>query len=344
MPNKPFAKLAQMRKCIDTPRPAQAVYDECISIAGWIFAEAREPSACRVRGWLEGAPIGETRLLFARGDVSEFLSLPRDFPVAFRFLTRALQSNEASREATIEVTASWDGDAAEYSIGKVSVRLLSGGLEKRCFGKVVFPMQSLVLHRENIYGSGPPVLEPGTEILRLILDYLSAGSSVLDVGCGAGAYASGLVAAGHQWIGLELNPHCLQLLQERGLPFRRITPSAQAFPCGNEEFDEVICIEVLELIEDPKSFLQELSRVVRKRTLFSVPNIEVIPYFKDWEAVPWHLLEGDHKNFFTRTSLRELLAPHFSRVEVFSYIEHPLRTRDGIALHAHLCAVADKAV
>ena len=205
-------------------------------------------------------------------------------------------------------------------------------------------MQSLVLHRENIYGSGPPVLEPGTEMLRLILDYLSAGSSVLDVGCGAGAYASGLVAAGHQWTGLELNPHCLQLLQERRLPFRRITPSAQAFPCGNEEFDEVICIEVLEHIEDPKSFLQEVSRVVRKRTLFSVPNIEVIPYFKDWEAVPWHLLEGDHKNFFTRASLRELLAPHFSRVEVFSYIEHPLRTRDGIALHAHLCAVADKAV
>ena len=149
MPNESFAKLAQTRKCIDTPQPAQPVYDECISIAGWIFAEAREPSACRVRGWLEGAPIGETRLLFARADVSDFLSLPRDFPVAFRFLTRAVQPNEASREATIEVTASWDGDAVEYSIGKVSVRLVSGGLEKRCFGKVVSPMQSLVLHREK---------------------------------------------------------------------------------------------------------------------------------------------------------------------------------------------------
>ena len=37
MPNESFAKLAQMRKCIDTPQPAQAVYDECISIAGWIL-------------------------------------------------------------------------------------------------------------------------------------------------------------------------------------------------------------------------------------------------------------------------------------------------------------------
>ena len=337
-------ELAQMHKCIDAPRPDQTVYDECISIAGWIFAEGRDPAGCRVRAWLEGAPIGETRLLFARPDVSDFLSLPHDVPTAFRFLARAAGCNEASRDATIELTASWDGDAAEYLIGKVSVHIVPAFLQKRHFGEVVFPEQSRLLHRENIYGSGPPVLEPGVQMLRLILDYLSPGSSVIDVGCGAGAYGPALIGAGHQWTGLELNPHCLQLLQERGLPFRRITPSAQAFPCGNEEFDEVICIEVLEHIEDPKSFLQEVSRVVRKRTLFSVPNIEVIPYFKDWEAVPWHLLEGDHKNFFTRASLRELLAPHFSRVEVFSYIEHPLRTRDGIALHAHLCAVADKAV
>ena len=185
MPNESFAKLAQMRKCIDTPRPAQAVYDECISISGWIFAEAREPSACRVRAWLEGIPIVETRLLFARADVSDFLSLPRDFPMAFRFLTRAVQPNGVSREATIEVTAlgwrcrrifNWEG-------------ICPSGVcwpQETAFREVVFPMQSLVLHRENIYGSGSPVLEPGPEMLRLILDYLSAGSSVLDLGCGAG--------------------------------------------------------------------------------------------------------------------------------------------------------------
>ena len=90
-----FKKLAQMHKCIDAPRPAQAVYDECISIAGWIFTEGRDPVGCRVRAWLEGAPIGETRLLFARPDVSDFMSLPHDVPTAFRFLARAAGRNEA---------------------------------------------------------------------------------------------------------------------------------------------------------------------------------------------------------------------------------------------------------
>jgi 2-polyprenyl-3-methyl-5-hydroxy-6-metoxy-1,4-benzoquinol methylase len=164
------------------------------------------------------------------------------------------------------------------------------------------------------------------------------------VGCGAGACGPALIAAGHRWTGLEVNPDCLQLLEQSGLPFRHATRRTERFPCTDEEFDEAICIEVLEHIEHPKPFLKEVSRIIRKRALFSVPNIEVIPYFKDWETVPWYMLEGDYKNFFTHTSLHELLARHFLRVEVFSYGEHPLRTRDGIALHAHLCAVAEQAV
>jgi SAM-dependent methyltransferase len=341
-PIKRFDKLPQMHKCIDAPRPDQPVYRECISIAGWIFAEGRVPSTCRVRAWLEGALIGETRLLFVRPDVCDFLSLPHNVPTAFRFLASAAGCNEAMRNASIEVTASWKGDAAEYLIGEVCVHLVPAFLQKRHFGEVVFPAQKKVLHREHIYGSGPPVLEPAAEVLHLLADYLLPRSSVLDVGCGAGAYGPALIAAGHQWTGLEVNPDCLQLLEQRGLPFRRAAPEAERFPCADEEFDQAICIEVLEHIEYPESFLEEISRVVRHRALFSVPNIEIIPYLKDWEAVPWHMLEGDHKNFFTRTSLRELLARHFSPVEVFSYIEHPLQTRDEIPLHVHLCAVADK--
>jgi 2-polyprenyl-3-methyl-5-hydroxy-6-metoxy-1,4-benzoquinol methylase len=336
-----FEKLAQMHRCIDLPRPDQTVYDECISIAGWLFAGTHDPSTCRVRAWLDGIPIGETRVLFARPDVSDFLSVPRETPAGFRFLARTARQQDVPRDATIQLTASWSGDAAEYQLGRVSLRLVPASLQNRPHGEVVYPAQSTLLHRENIYGSGPPIPEPGAEMLRLIVDYLSPGSSIVDVGCGAGACGPPLMARGHAWTGLEVNPHCWELLEQRGLPFRKIDWETQRFPCADQEFDEAICIEVLEHIEQPEPFLEEISRIVRKRALFSVPNIEVIPYFKDWDAVPWHMLEGDHKNFFTRTNLRELLARHFSRVEVFSYGEHPIRTRDGIPLHIHLWAIAD---
>jgi ubiquinone/menaquinone biosynthesis C-methylase UbiE len=115
-------------------------------------------------------------------------------------------------------------------------------------------------------------------------------------------------------------------------------------PCADQEFNHAICIEVLEHIKDPCSFLSEIARVIRERAMFSVPNLEVLPFLKDWEVVPWHLLEADHTNFFTRASLRTLLGQYFSRVEVFSYSEHPLQTRDGVALHLHLFAIADEPI
>jgi DNA modification methylase len=121
----------------------------------------------------------------------------------------------------------------EYLIGKVSLHLVPAFLQKRHFGKVVFPVQKRVLHRENIYGFGPPVLEPAAEMLRFIFDYLSPRSSVFDVGCGAGAYGPALITAGHQWTGLEINPDCLQLLEQRGLPSRRTALKTERVPlCG----------------------------------------------------------------------------------------------------------------
>ena len=178
-------------------------------------------------------------------------------------------------------------------------------------------------------------------MLRLVQEYLPASASVVDVGCGAGAYGPALIDAGHQWLGLEIDLACLEILSRRNLPHRAVQSDA-AFPCRDEEFDHAICIEVLEHIEEADAFLREIVRSIRGRSLFSVPNIEVLPYFSDWQVVPWHLLEADHKNFFTRTNLHGLLARHFQRVEVFSYAEHPLRTPEGVALHAHLFAVAEK--
>jgi 2-polyprenyl-3-methyl-5-hydroxy-6-metoxy-1,4-benzoquinol methylase len=113
-------------------------------------------------------------------------------------------------------------------------------------------------------------------------------------------------------------------------------------PCADGEWDCATCIEVLEHVKKPEVFVSEIARVTRGRVLFSVPNMEVLPYLHGWGVVPWHLLEGDHKNFFTRASLRTLLRKYFRHVEIFSYGEHPLRTREDIPVHVHLFAVADK--
>jgi SAM-dependent methyltransferase len=326
-------KSFEEQNAIDSPRPNECVYDQCISIAGSIQADESGPAFGCIRAYIDNVCIGETHIFTPENT--------RGHGVEYRILGRLPEPIAAPRPAVISIALSRDDENAAEKLGEVPVQLLPARLPERHYGEVVPPDQAKMLHRDNIYGSGPPVEQPSPEALGLVLSYLPPGSSIVDVGCGAGAYGAGLVNAGHKWLGLEVNDHCLELLARRGLPFRKLKGARERFPCADREFDHAICIEVLEHIDEPDIFLKEIARVIRGRALFSVPNLEVLPYFRDWEVVPWHLLEAGHKNFFTRASLRELLSKYFGRVEVFSYGQHPLRTRGGIALHVHLFAAAE---
>lgn len=254
---------------------------------------------------------------------------------------RVLPSTAEPRDATLRVVAGI-ADPGHDTVAEQTIRLVPAQLRERPYGDVVSPENETLLHRENIYGSGPPIEEAGVEVSDLLSAYLPTGASVVDVGCGAGAYGPPLIAGGHDWLGLEANAHCCEILTRRGLPFRKVGLDTARLPCNDAEFDSAICIEVLEHTKDPETFAAEIARIVRGRALFSVPNMELLPYLHDWRVVPWHLLEGDHKNFFTRASLQALLGRFFRHLEIFPYGEHPLRTREGVPLFVHLLAVADK--
>jgi SAM-dependent methyltransferase len=316
---------------IESPAPGQNVYDESIFVSGSVDLGNRDPVSCVARVWIDDCPVAETRLLFPRSD-GRF---------GFRMLGRISTSAIEPSDATLRIVVGIDDPGSEF-VAEQTIRVIPASLRDRPYGDVVSPGNTTLLHRENIYGSGPPIEEPGVEVSDLLRAYLPAGASIVDVGCGAGAYGPPSIAAGHEWLGLEANAHCCEILTRRQLPFRKVNSESGRLPATDSEFDCAICIEVVEHTKDPETFVAEIARITRRRALFSVPNMELLPYLYDWRVVPWHLLEGDHKNFFTRASLGALLSRHFSGVEIFPYGEHPLRTRDGVALFVHLFAVANK--
>jgi 2-polyprenyl-3-methyl-5-hydroxy-6-metoxy-1,4-benzoquinol methylase len=319
---------------IESPAAGQNVYDEAVFITGWIKNADSNLAPWVVRACVDDRSFAETRLVFPTGDPARR---------GFRMLFRIPPGISGPHEIEVRVVAGIDDPGrTEQVTARRAIRIVPASLSTRPYGDVVHPGNETILHRENIYGSGPPIEEPGVEVSELLRAYLPPGSSVVDVGCGAGAYGPPLRADGHKWLGLEANAHCCDILTRRQLPFHRVDPDSGQLPCADAEFDCAICIEVAEHTKDPAAFVAEIARIVRRRALFSVPNMELLPYLYDWRVVPWHLLEGDHKNFFTRASLRALLSCHFSRVEIFPYGEHPLRTRDGVPLFVHLFAVADK--
>ena len=329
-----------IRGVLDSPAAGESVYDQAILLTGWVYSPEADPRSCRVRAFLDDVCVAETDVLFLRPDVCEHLGLAACVPTGFRMFGKTPSPSGEAEEVTLRLAASFAG-GAEHTFAAQNVRLIPASLGTRPHGEVVRPDNSALLHREDIYGSGPPLEKPSEEAARLVAEYLPRDASVLDIGCGAGAYWPGLMAAGHRWLGLETNPYCCEILQRRQLPYRAVDPAAAALPCADLEWDCAICIEVLEHIAAPEAFVREVRRVIRQRALFSVPNIEVLPFLNDWGVVPWHMLEADHKNFFTRSNLRALLEGCFDQVEVFPYGEHPLRTREGVPLHVHLFAIAD---
>ena len=156
---------------LELPAPGQNIYDEAVFLSGWVYAPGRDPASCRVRAYLDDCCFAETRMLFYRSDVCEKLGLSRGVPTGFRMLGKIQPGAAGPHEATLRVIASWD-DEASSTLAEQPVRLVPALLRERPYGEVVYPENETLLHRENIYGSGPPLEDPGIEAANLLQEYL----------------------------------------------------------------------------------------------------------------------------------------------------------------------------
>jgi len=172
-----------------------------------------------------------------------------------------------------------------------------------------------VLGRADIYGSGPPntTVHPDVAAMALRLR-----PPVLDFGCGIGALMGLLQSSGIECYGIELDRPAIRDHVPDELR-TRITLYDGRFPLPYEDkaFTSVVCSEVLEHVPDYAAALGEIVRVCRETLFLTVPDISVIPLLHKHNVVPWHLLEATHVNFFTQTSLSQLLRRHFHSVSFF---------------------------
>ncbi|MDH4284131.1 MAG: bifunctional 2-polyprenyl-6-hydroxyphenol methylase/3-demethylubiquinol 3-O-methyltransferase UbiG [Gallionellaceae bacterium] len=115
--------------------------------------------------------------------------------------------------------------------------------------------------------------KPLHDINPLRLDYINritplSGKTVLDVGCGGGILAEGMVSLGAQVTGIDLSDKVLQVaklhLLESGrkVDYRKI--SVEELAAGNQQqFDVVTCMEMLEHVPDPASTVKACAQLVK---------------------------------------------------------------------------------
>ncbi|MBF0101820.1 MAG: class I SAM-dependent methyltransferase [Desulfobacterales bacterium] len=181
------------------------------------------------------------------------------------------------------------------------------------------------LTRTHIYGSGPPNSTPHEETLNLIKTY--AGSPILDVGCGIGAYIKALNDCGYPTCGIESNAAYVDQALSNNLDVRLY--SGKTLPFSSNTFDTVMAIEVLEHVDSWENLLNEMIRVAKRRVLVTTPNIGVLSEMHRYGVVPWHILESTHYHFFTAEIWRHVIHRlHHATGFVFSYSQ--LKINDGL--------------
>ena len=90
------------------------------------------------------------------------------------------------------------------------------------------------------------------------------GSTLLDAGCGTGAFVRALIAEGQSPDRITLlDPSDAMLKRCADLPVRRVKGRLEALPFAAGRFDIVTCAWALETASDPALALAELARVVR---------------------------------------------------------------------------------
>jgi SAM-dependent methyltransferase len=179
-------------------------------------------------------------------------------------------------------------------------------------GYALFLDTPTVLHREQLYASGPPVPVILEEIVALAK---TLPPPILDFGCGTGILIRHLRAAGLEAYGIEIHrPAIREALLPDVRSFVTLYDGHLPLPFADQAFRSVIASEVLEHIQNYTETLSELARVASEQLLITVPDMSAIPLCYHSHVVPWHILEGTHVNFFNQTSLIQTLEPYFHQV------------------------------
>jgi SAM-dependent methyltransferase len=131
--------------------------------------------------------------------------------------------------------------------------------------------------------------------------HMPQNARVLDVGCGIGDNLRYILRAQAAFLGLEYAEPTAKaakrLLVGQASIFRG---SADAIPFGNEEFDLVLCIEVLEHIERDYQGCHEIARVLKPggALILSLP-------YRHW--FPTYFRGMGHLRHYTRTDVDKIL-------------------------------------
>jgi len=155
-------------------------------------------------------------------------------------------------------------------------------------------------------------------IARLLPD---RGQEILEVGCATGRFLWMLRSAGYERLrGLDPSPACRRSAAEV-YGVEAVDGTAGDLAARGDRYDLVIALAVLEHVRDVGEFVRQLGDLLKPGGFLYV-QVPDAAAFHLWPGAPFQEFSTEHINFFSRVSLRNLMArgglheAHCARYEV----------------------------
>lgn len=152
-----------------------------------------------------------------------------------------------------------------------------------------------------------------------------AGRTLLDLGCGMGGLTTALALVGAKVQPLDYNPAYCNITRLRGkrygFDFAPVNAAGEHLPFPDEHFDIIVCMDVLEHVQNPESLMGEISRCLKpgglcyitaiNRFAFNDPHyhVRLVNWLPRRLAAPYLKLTGrvkDNSRFTDRQTLQEM--------------------------------------
>lgn len=142
----------------------------------------------------------------------------------------------------------------------------------------------------------------GINVERLNAVLENAGQSVMDVGCGNGAYVLKL-ADQYKIFGVDMQ----RFESWNVMPDLFSISDASELQFKDNSFDTVLSFETLEHLPEPKKALKEYYRICRKNLILTVPNCDITSGMRQSLMTYYHWIDRTHINFFDMSSITEVV-------------------------------------